>query len=187
MLKQPLRFSHEILKETIISGDTVIDATAGNGNDTVLLAQLVGPYGKVVAFDIQEEAIKNTKDKLLLTGQNAQVDLVQDGHENLDKYLKSDEVISAVTFNLGYLPKGDKNITTKPETTIEAIKKSLEILRKQGIVSIMVYSGHDGGLEEKNIIDEFVVELPQEEYNVLTYKFVNQVNHPPYLYLIQKK
>ena len=123
MLQQPLKFSHEVLKDTIITGDHVIDATIGNGNDTLLLAQLVGPYGKVYGFDIQDEAIKTTEDKLLLTGQRPQVQLINDGHENIDHYLEENELISAVTFNLGYLPKGDKSITTKPETTLTAIKK----------------------------------------------------------------
>lgn len=187
MLKKPLRFSHEILKNTIITGDQVVDATVGNGNDTVLLAQLVGPYGKVYGFDIQKEAIETTQNKLLLTGQNPQVKLIEDGHENIDKYLRNKEIISAITFNLGYLPKGDKAITTKPKTTIIAIKKSLQYLRKQGIVSIMVYSGHEGGKEEKEAVDSFVSQLPQDEYNVLVYKFINQINHPPYLYVIEKK
>lgn len=187
MLKKPLRFSHEILKNTVILGDTVIDATAGNGNDTVLLAQLVGQLGKVYAFDIQEDAIKSTKEKLILTGQSKQVELILDGHENLDQYLDDGEKVSAVTFNLGYLPRGDKSITTQADTTLTAIKNSLKVLRKQGVVSIMVYYGHDEKLEEKNVVDKFVTQIPQEEFDVLTYRFVNQANQPPYLYLIQKK
>ncbi|MEY8292633.1 class I SAM-dependent methyltransferase [Carnobacteriaceae bacterium 52-44] len=187
MLKKPLRFSHEILKDSIVQGDHVIDATVGNGNDTVLLAQLVGPYGKVYGFDIQMEAIQATEEKLILTGQKPQVELIEDGHQNMDQYLKEDKKISAVTFNLGYLPKGDKSITTKPETTLKAIKKSLQYLRRQGIVSVMVYSGHEGGLEEKDAIDSFVSELPQDEYNVLLYQFINQINNPPYLYIVEKK
>lgn len=68
MLQSPLRFSHEIIKQALVSGDTVIDATVGNGNDTVVLAKAVGSMGKVYGFDIQEEAIDKTKEKLLLTG-----------------------------------------------------------------------------------------------------------------------
>ncbi len=187
MLKIPLRFSHDILKDTIVSGDTVIDATVGNGNDTVLLAQLVGPFGKVYGFDIQEEAIANTSTKLLLTGQLEHVKLINDGHEKMTEYIPNNTQVSAVTFNLGYLPKGDKNITTLPDTTLKAIKLSLGLLRRQGIISIMVYSGHESGKIEKEAIDEFVIHLPQDEYNVLVYKFVNQKNNPPYLYVIEKK
>ncbi len=187
MLKQPLRFSHDILKETIVSGDTVIDATVGNGNDTVLLAQLVGPFGKVYGFDIQEEAIKSTSQKLLLTGLTEQVELIQESHDKINEYLTMDTKISAVTFNLGYLPKGDKTITTQAHSTLEAIHQSLPLLRKQGIISIMIYSGHEGGMEEKNAVDDFVQNLEQTTYNVLTYQFVNQKNHPPYLYIIEKR
>lgn len=187
MLKKPLQFGHEILKDTVIAGDHVIDATVGNGHDTVLLAQLVGPYGKVYGFDIQKEAIEATQNKLILTGQSPQVELIKDGHENIDQYLDSSEKISAITFNLGYLPKGDKTITTKPTTTMSAIEKSLPYLRRQGIISIMVYSGHEGGVEEKEAIDSSVSQLPQDRYNVLSYKFINQINHPPYLYVIEKR
>lgn len=187
MLDKPLQFSHKLLKDNIVRGDCVIDATVGKGNDTVLLAQLVGPYGKVYGFDIQEEALSMTKEKLLLTGLLPQTKLILDGHEKMDKYILEHNSIRAVTFNLGYLPGGDKKIITKPTTTISALNQCLPLLRKQGIISIMVYSGHDGGKEEMRNIDEFVRGLPQENYQVLSYRFINQVNNPPYLYIVEKK
>lgn len=149
MLKSPLSFSHELLKRYVLPNDVVIDATVGNGNDTVLLASLVGGYGKVYGFDIQEQAIKSTKEKMLLTGLLPQTELILDGHENMDFYIPEDTKISAATFNLGYLPKSDKNIITLPETTLIALKKTLVRLRKGGLVTVMVYYGHKGGLEEK--------------------------------------
>lgn len=187
MLQAPLRFSHEILKKSIVPGDYVIDATVGNGYDTVMLAQLVGQVGKVYGFDIQKEAIETTKEKLLLTGQLPQTELILDGHENIGNYLSEDEQISAATFNLGYLPKGDKSIVTKAETTISAIAQCLLRLRKGGLVSIMVYYGHEGSQGEKEQVDNFVVGLSQEDYQALEYKFPNQRNNPPYLYLVEKR
>jgi len=187
MLKDPLRFSHTLLKNSIVPGDHVIDATVGNGNDTVLLAQLVGQTGKVFGFDIQKDAIEATKEKLLLTGQLPQTELILDGHENMTEHLPKQEKISAVTFNLGYLPNGDKSIITIPDTTIPAIEQSLTLLRKGGLISLMVYYGHEGGKEEKEQVARFVNELPQKEYHVLQYKFVNQKNNPPYLYVIEKR
>jgi len=187
MLKDPLRFSHALLKNSVVPGDHVIDATVGNGNDTVLLAQLVGQTGKVYGFDIQKEAIEATKEKLLLTGQLSQTELILDGHENMTEHLPKQEKISAAMFNLGYLPSGDKSIITKPDTTIPAIEQSLTLLRKGGLISLMIYHGHEGGKEEKEQVARFVNELPQKEYHVLQYKFVNQKNDPPYLYVIEKR
>ncbi len=187
MLQTPLRFSQDILKKSIVQGDHVIDATVGNGNDTTTLAAAVGQLGKVYGFDIQKEAIEATKEKLLLTGLSPQTELIQDGHENIKHYIAEDETISAATFNLGYLPSGDKSIITQPETTISAIEQCLTRLRKGGIVSVMIYSGHEGGQEEKEAVSTFVTQLPQKTYQVLEYKYVNQKNNPPFLYLIEKR
>ncbi len=187
MLQTPLRFSQELLKQAIVPGDTVIDATVGNGNDTVILAKAVGAAGKVYGFDIQEEAIEKTKEKLLLTGLLPQTELILDGHEKIEEYVPEEANVSAVVFNLGYLPSGDKSVITKPATTLLAIEQSLLRLRKGGILSLMIYSGHEGGQEEKQAVDTFVMELDQKEFQVLSYKFVNQKNNPPYLYVIEKR
>jgi len=187
MLQNPLKFSHSLLKNSIVPGDRVIDATVGNGNDTVLLAQLVGQTGKVYGFDIQKEAIEATEEKLLLTGQLPQTELIHAGHENITNYTPNEQNISAVVFNLGYLPSGDKEIITTPDTTIPSIEQSLSRLRKGGLVSLMVYHGHAGGKEEKEQVDSFVRQLSQEDYHVLEYKFVNQKNNPPFLYIIEKR
>ena len=187
MLQSPLRFSHEIIKQALVSGDTVIDATVGNGNDTVVLAKAVGSMGKVYGFDIQEEAIDKTKEKLLLTGLLPQTELILEGHENIENHVPEDANLGAVMFNLGYLPSGDKSIITQPATTLSAIQQSLLRLRKGGILSLMIYYGHEGGIKEKDAVDDLVVNLEQEKFQVLQYQFVNQKNNPPYLYLIEKR
>jgi predicted methyltransferase len=186
MLKSALRFSHELLAQTVQPGDIVVDATVGNGHDTVKLAQLVGKTGKVYGFDIQKQAIEETKKKILLTGLADQVELHQTGHEEMDMIV-SEENLSAVVFNLGYLPKGDKSIITQPTTTLQAISHSLKRLKRSGIVLLMIYHGHEGGKEEKNAVIDFVQELPQQEYSVLQYGFINQKNSPPFLVAIEKK
>lgn len=186
MIKRPLNFSHEVLRENVEAGDYVIDATVGNGHDTSFLANLVGKSGKVYGFDIQEQAIKNTIDKLTKENHIEQVELINDGHENINKHISTENEIAAVTFNLGYLPSGDKNIITKGDTTISAIEQSIQLIKKRGVISIMIYYGHEGGLEEKKTVDDFVSNLPQDKFQVIMYKIVNQINNPPYLYLIQK-
>lgn len=187
MLKRPLLFSHDIIKEAISEGDYAIDATLGNGHDTLFLAELVGLEGKVFGFDIQKDAIQSTKERLIENNLYNQVELIHDGHENMLEHIPEDQQVSAVMFNLGYLPKGDKNIVTKAETTVKAINQALSLLKTGGVLSIMVYYGHPGTNGEKEAVDELVREIPQDDYEVLSYKFVNQINNPPYLYMIKRK
>ena len=173
------------LDKIVQKGDIVIDATMGNGYDTIYLGNLVGENGKVYAFDVQEEAIKSTKKKVERDNMTDRVELILDGHQNLDKYVK--EEVSCVVFNLGYLPRAKHVVITKPDTTLEAIKKSLKLLKPNGIISIVAYIGHEGGLEEKNYICEYLDNLNQNEFNVLHMQFTNQINNPPQLILIEKK
>ncbi|WP_027109187.1 tRNA (mnm(5)s(2)U34)-methyltransferase [Lacticigenium naphthae] len=187
MLKTALSQTHAFLKEIVVPGDTVIDATVGNGNDTILLAQLVGKTGKVIGFDIQSQGLEETKTKLLLTGLTTQVSLYHQGHETVDQLDLSPESVTAAVFNLGYLPKGNREIITHPSTTVEAIEKILPLLARKGFILIMVYYGHSGGTDEKDAVISFVKTLPQKEYTVLSYKFINQVNSPPFLLAIEKK
>lgn len=173
------------LEKVINQGDVVIDATMGNGYDTVYLGNLVGENGKVYAFDVQEEALKSTRKKVERDNMSDRVELILDGHQNLDKYVK--EEVACVVFNLGYLPRAKHVIITKPDTTLEAIKKSLDLLKPNGIISIAAYIGHEGGLEEKDYICEYLNNLDQNQFNVLHMQFTNQINNPPQLILVEKK
>ena len=173
------------LEKVINKGDIVVDATMGNGYDTKYLAEKVGEEGFVYSFDIQETALKSTKKRLDKENLSDRVKLILDGHENLDAYVK--EEVACVVFNLGYLPRAKHIIITKPDTTLEAIKKSLKLLKPNGIISIAAYIGHEGGLEEKNYICEYLNSLDQSEFNVLHMQFTNQINNPPQLILVEKK
>ncbi|KPU28122.1 SAM-dependent methyltransferase [Caloranaerobacter sp. TR13] len=173
-----------IVEERVKEGDIVIDATIGNGYDTVFLAKLVGKTGKVYGFDIQSKAIENTKAKLIESTLTERVILIKDSHENIDRYVK--EKIDLVIFNLGYLPGGDHEITTKPNSTIKALKKSLDILKENGIIVLVIYHGHEMGKIEKNIIEQYVRELNQKKYTVIKFEFINQINNPPLIIAIEK-
>ena len=173
------------LENILQEGDIVVDATMGNGYDTKYLAEKVGENGFVYAFDVQEEAIKSTAKKLEKENLSDRVKLILDGHENMDKYV--DKEVACVLFNLGYLPRAKHQIITQPETTIKAIQHSLRLLKPHGIISIAIYTGHPGGMEEKNTIYDFVKNLDQSEFNVLESGFINQINNPPQLVLIEKK
>jgi SAM-dependent methyltransferase len=168
----------------IKEGKVVLDCTVGNGNDTILLAKLVGDKGKVYGFDIQRKAIEITKQRLIDEELLDRVVLIEDGHENIDSYIE--EKLDFVIYNLGYLPKGDKNIKTNPSTTLVSIEKSLDLLKENGLLLITCYVGHEGGMEEKNSVEEFLSKLNQKEFNVLKYDFINQINSPPVLYGVEK-
>ncbi|WP_125153597.1 tRNA (mnm(5)s(2)U34)-methyltransferase [Clostridium rectalis] len=165
-------------------GSIAVDATMGNGNDTVFLANLVGESGKVYAFDIQEKALLNTSEKLKENGVE-NVELIKDGHENIDKYVK--EKVDVIMFNLGYLPKLSHNITTKAETTLQAVKKSLNLLKEDSVIILVIYHGHENGKEEKLALENLLSSINQKEYNVIKLEFINQINNPPALICVEKR
>ncbi len=187
MLKRSLHYSHELLKEVINPGDTVVDSTMGNGNDTLFLAKLVGEDGYVHAFDVQGQALENTSQKIKEHHCEKQTKLHLTGHENLGAVIDITEQISAAVFNLGYLPKSDKSIVTHEATTIKALEELLLRLKELGRIVLVIYDGHDAGKIEKQKVLNFVESLPQDVYSVLSYQFINQRNNPPSLICIEKK
>ncbi|WP_128751358.1 class I SAM-dependent methyltransferase [Desulfosporosinus sp. HMP52] len=184
IFKNAVEISKEICRLKLSQGDIAVDCTMGNGNDTVFLCGLVGEKGKVYSFDIQEEAVITTRKRLQELNLLARTDIVLDGHQNIDKYVK--ENVGLVIFNLGYLPKGNHEITTKKETTIEAVQKSMGLLEPNGIILIVVYSGHENGKLEKEALKNFISTINQKEYNVAEICFINQINSPPELICIEK-
>ncbi|MCT1904577.1 class I SAM-dependent methyltransferase [Oceanobacillus sojae] len=185
MLLNILTYAHTLLRESLKEGDIAIDATCGNGHDTLFLSQAVGSAGKVYGFDIQKQAIQKTKEKLQENDcQN--VSLIQDSHEKIPDYIKED-IFGGAIFNLGYLPKSDKLIITKPHSTLAAIGAILERLKTNGLIILVVYYGHSGGKEEKEAVLSYTSQLDQKKYQVLQYRFINQQNQAPFLIAIEKK
>lgn len=166
-----------ICNKFIKQGDIVVDATCGNGNDTLMLSLLAK---KVISFDIQKDAITNTK-KLLEKNKINNVELVLDSHQYLDKYLK-DYVgkISLIIFNLGYLPRANKNITTNHKSTLLAIKKGLKLLNKKGMILVTCYPHKEGKKESSTILNY----LNKNKIEHKIYRNTTNVNAP---FLIQIK
>lgn len=187
MLLTALDYSHQLLKEVLEVGDTAIDATMGNGGDTLFMAELVGKTGKVYSFDIQELALQNTTEKLTVAGVEATVELFLTGHENIDSVIPKDVGIKACVFNLGYLPRSDKRVVTLPETTIQAMEAVLARLLPGGRLVIVAYYGHAGGARELESVERFCEGLPQEKFAVMRYEFVNQRNAPPILFCVERR
>ncbi|WP_419958750.1 class I SAM-dependent methyltransferase [Psychrobacillus psychrotolerans] len=183
-IKRVLPFAKQLLMSTVEPGDTVVDATAGNGHDTLFLTELVGENGHVYAFDVQAEAIQATSDRLEEANKLELATLIQDGHENLHLYIQQE--VSAAIFNLGYLPGSDHEIITTGNSTLQAIESLLQLLKVGGMIVLVVYHGHPGGKEEKDALLSYVQQLPQSFAHVLSYQFLNQQNNPPFIIAIEK-
>lgn len=158
--------AHQFIQQVLDEGDIAVDATVGNGYDTLFLAQSVGNTGKVYGFDIQQEALDNTYQKLKTNHADKQVALFYAGHETMPILLPEESTgkISAIMFNLGYLPGGDKNRTTGISTTLAALEASLILLASGGRISILAYTGHSGGREETEAVKDWAKKLPTDLY-----------------------
>lgn len=173
--------AHNLIKSVVTDGDLVVDATLGNGNDTIFLSGLT-PNGKVYAFDIQDEAV--VKFKKMIADENINnVEVINDGHENIDRYVH--DKVKVIMFNLGYLPGADKSITTKKETTLIALEKSLELLMPGGLMTVAAYIGHDEGAKEAEAVLDLIKSLDSKKYSVMQISFLNR-NNAPFLVVIEK-
>ena len=172
------QYCHERIQQMIKEPLLCIDATAGTGKDTVFLAKLVGEKGRVISMDIQEMAIEQTKKRLLKERLSDRAEVVLDSHAHREKYAQYDRV-SLIMFNLGYLPGGDHSLSTKADTTIEALEKGLNLLHEGGMISLLIYSGGDSGFEEKKQVLAWLRELTDDKYTVLVEAFYNKPNNPP--------
>jgi len=180
---QPQNITGYYINNYLSPGDIAIDATAGNGHDTLKLCRAVTDTGKVFAFDIQKAALSETSKKLSEHG-FSNAELICDSHSNMDKYVSMP--VTAVIFNLGYLPGGDHTLQTKYETTIKAIEKSLNLISDDGFISVTVYYGKNSGTEEKEAVMEYLKNLNHKKYTVLCCDFHNRPNNPPITVIITK-
>lgn len=183
-LERVLQYAQTLLKSAVSDGDIAVDATAGNGHDTLFLAELVGDDGFVYAFDVQKQAVDATLHRLLDHALEHRAVVLKDGHENVGKYV--DKPVSGAIFNLGYLPGSDHEVITRPNTTIQALESLLKLLKVGGIIVLVIYHGHEGGKEERDEVIRFVSELPQKYIHVLRYEFLNQKNDPPFVIALEK-
>lgn len=174
-----------MMKEHIQDGSLCIDATMGNGNDTEYLCKLVGPSGRVLAFDIQPEALQNTKKRLEQSLDYENYQLILDSHSHMNQYAEENSA-DCIAFNLGYLPGGDHSLATHSATTIEALEQSLLILKKNGLLSVCIYSGGDSGFEEKDAVLDWLKNLDSRKYLVLVTEYYNRPNNPPIPVLVVK-
>jgi ubiquinone/menaquinone biosynthesis C-methylase UbiE len=183
-LRGAVGLSHLFLRDRVQPGDRVADATCGNGHDTLFLARLVGEMGKVWAFDIQEDALSNTRTLLAEAGCLDRVELVAAGHERFAEFVGGQ--IKAAVFNLGYLPGGNKDIITHPALSLAAMEQAARLLMPGGVITVCIYTGHPGGAEEGEAVERWAASLPAAEFNVWLSRRINRPSSAPYLLLVEK-
>ncbi len=170
----------DLQKQLILShlgvGDTAVDFTMGNGHDTEFLSKTVGEKGKIYAFDIQSAAVESTRANLKAAGCPENYTLIQDSHHHVKNYVEGP--IKAGMFNLGYLPGGDKSITTMRETTMPAIEAAISLLGRDSILCIAVYPGHEEGDAEGKMVSEYLSSLNRFVYSVAQIRIINSPTSP---------
>lgn len=179
-----LGLAHKFLTETIRPGDVCIDATAGRGRDTALLCRLAGESGRVLAFDIQEDAVRQTRELLAREGLTAEVHL--DSHEHMASYLPP-ESVRAIVFNFGRLPGGDPTIFTTEKSSIPAIEAGLSLLAPGGVMSLSIYYGGENGYGERDALLAYLAALDDRKYTVLTTQWANRPHDPPMAVFLWKE
>ena len=167
---------HTFLRQTVRPGAVCIDATAGKGRDTALLCRLAGETGRVLAFDIQLEAVEQTK--ALLAQEGLQAEVYLDSHAHMAQYAEP-ETVDCVVFNFGRLPGGNPKIFTRAESSLQAIDAGLELLRPGGIMAIALYYGGENGYTERDAVLAHLAKLDQRRFTVLEGRWANRRGDPP--------
>ena len=179
--------AHAIIRQVVRPGDVAIDATAGNGHDPKFLAELVGKTGHVFAIDIQPEALQRTA-TLLGDGVSANVHLLHRDHAELRTAIPEPHHghVTAVMFNLGYLPGGNRSLATQTDSTLPAIRSALEILRPGGVLSVIAYSGHPEGEDEAAAVRSLFRNLSTVDYETTRHSSASESASAPSLFVVSK-
>ncbi|MBQ8498523.1 class I SAM-dependent methyltransferase [Chlamydia sp.] len=174
-----IKLSHALFQQVVEPGDVVVDATCGNGKDALFLAQLLKGEGRLVVYDIQQEALdraKNNFEQGLSPKERSVIEMKLCSHEHIQE-----QGAKIFHYNLGYLPSGDKRITTCKTSTMTSIQKALELVSPLGVVSVVCYPGHEEGAEELVCIKQLATNLDVKDWEVCIHYSVNRKNAPQIL------
>jgi len=185
MPPRPTQLAHRILGEALRDGDTVIDATAGNGHDTVFLAQCVGENGRVLAFDVQASAILSARARVEMAGLSSRVEFLPTTHARMAEHARAGAV-SAVMFNLGYLPRGNHAITTLTGETLMALAAAAGLLKPGGLLTVVCYPGHPAGAAEAAGVESWLDTQTALGWRIAKYGMLGTRMPAPYLFVARK-
>ena len=175
----------ELIEGALYPGARAVDATMGNGKDTLWLCRQVGPAGRVYAFDVQPEALERTLALLEAEGCMEQAKLFCEGHQHMARLVP--EPVDVVMFNLGWLPGAAHGVTTLTHTTLLAADAALSLLGLEGLLTICVYPGHDEGKRELEALTAWAEALDERRYDAMLRRYMNQSNDPPQLIAVKRK
>ena len=178
-------WARELIEAAMFEGAHAVDATMGNGHDTQWLCELAGESGHVDAFDVQQDAVDRTRERLTDAGVAERASLFCVGHEKMADYVK--DPADAIVFNLGWLPGAEHGVTTLTETTLLAVNAALEVLKEDGLMTICIYPGHVEGTREKHALIDWAQRLDERRYDAMLKTYLNQSNDPPLMLAIRKK
>ena len=173
------------MEKMLREGSVAVDATMGNGHDTEAMAALVGKSGHVFAFDIQQAALQAASARLAQAGLSDRVTLMQASHTEMKAFVPDEPDL--IVFNLGWLPGGDKSVTTLLSSTKEAVRQALDMIRPGGMVLICCYPGHAEGKRELSYLETMLASLPPQRFNCLEHVFLNAGAEAPRCFAIQKQ
>jgi predicted methyltransferase len=182
---RPTELAQSLLRDTIHEGDTVIDATAGNGHDTVFLAECVGDGGRVLAFDLQEKAIQATRHRVKAAGYSSRIGLFNANHATMAAHA-APGTVSAVMFNLGYLPGEDHAVTTETADTRNALAAAATLLKPGGSLSVVCYPGHPEGAVEAREVEAWLTGQCNDGWKLAKYAMLGTIRPAPFLLAARK-
>ena len=175
----------ELIEGALYEGACAVDATLGNGHDALWLCSLVGESGCVYGFDVQAEAVERSRARLKEAGVEGRATLILDGHQNMAAHVPEGSA-DAVMFNLGWLPGAQHSVTTRTETTLQAVEAALKVLKEEGLLTICVYPGHEEGARERETLLKWARELDEKQYDTMLRCYLNQSADPPLLIAVKK-
>ena len=183
-----VKLAHSLVQAKVKHGDVVIDATVGNGHDTLFLLNLVAPTGVVYGFDIQQAAIDSTQNRLHTHSAAHSLNLIHASHATMLDHIATyhQEAVNAIMFNLGYLPGSDKSVITHAESTLVALSMACRLLAVGGIITILAYPGHAGGEVETTAINTWCLGLDRTQFNSMFYDNPSANSSAPKLFSVTK-
>ena len=178
-------WAQELLSSTLDEGSVAVDATMGNGHDTLYLAERVGENGRVYAFDIQPDAVERTRARLAQAGRLERASLFCMSHADMADVVH--EQVDAVLFNFGWLPGGDHAVTTRTESSLKAVEQARALLKPGGVMTLCIYPGHEEGDRERAALLDWGRALDPKRYDVMVRAYLNQPNHPPLMLAVRRR
>ena len=175
----------ELIERALYPGAVAVDATLGNGHDALWLCGLVGESGRVYGFDVQGEAVERSRARLREAGVEGRATLILDGHQNMAAYVPP-ESADVVMFNLGWLPGAAHGVTTRTETTLEAVNAALTVLKEDGVMTVCVYPGHAEGAREREALLSWARALDERSFDAMLRAYLNQSGDPPLMIAVKK-